>query len=1015
MRNRADRIFRAALDLPAQRRAHFLKEACRQEVELREKVERLLHSFEESDPWLEPGGAQRGPLFDALVSDVAAEDGLEAGCRIDRYRVFRELGRGGMAVVYLAERADGRYQQNVALKVLKRGLDTEEVIRRFRQERQILASLDHPAIARLLDAGTTSDGRPFLVMEAVDGQPIDRYCDQRRLTIEERLRFFIRITEVVQFAHRNLVIHRDLKASNILVTAEGRIKLLDFGIAKLLVEGPESLASPSTRTGVRVMTPEWASPEQIRGQTVTTASDVYQLGLLLYELLTGRRPHRCRGRASFELEQEICLRDVEAPSSTVANQSASRDRSVVTPEEISRARRTVPDRLCGRLKGDLDSIVMKALRREPLRRYTTVERFGVDLERHREGRPVAARRITAGYRLGKFLRRNRIGVRIAASMLLFLGLVTAIYARRVAREQARVQLQTEKTRHVAAFLRELFEISDPNRAQGHEITARELLDRGARRISAELIEEPEIRADMMTVLGGIYCELGLFDRAGPLLEEALEIREGRFREGEASPELRLPSLRALARWHFDQGRYDETQALLGRARRIVEHAYGADHPEAADLDDRMASLRVARGEYEEGRNLFRRALAIRRAAVELDRLKVADSLNNLGGVAFRLGELDQGAEYFGQALTIRERDLGPDHPKVADSLNNLAVVHQNAGRLAAAEAPMLRALGIWEKALGRDHPRLGRAFNNLATLYARQGRLPEAEEYFRVALAIRERALGADHPEVLSCLRNLAMLCKLVGRYRDAEGFARRSLSGSAGSLGERHPAVATAARGLGSLYRDQGELERAEPLLRRALEIDRASDSPGPFSLGLSLFEMGELRSQQGRFDEAVLLLSDARALFEQHLEPDSFQVAMVLVRLGSLLARQGEPGEAEILYDRALAIAAQRRAGSESEPDHAIAQANAHLGLGTIAAGRGDSQSARQRWLAALDVVDAVAEPLGLVEALHTKAMVLLHLGRHQEALPLVGRLDALGWRDRQLADLRRRHGLDPEAQGS
>ncbi len=1015
MRTRIDEVFGAALDLPPQRRTQFLNEACGDEVELREAVESLLHASEESDPWLQTGGAQKGNLFDALVSDVGAEDALEAGCRIDRYRVIRELGRGGMAVVYLAERADGRYQQEVALKVLKRGLDTEEVIRRFHQERQILASLDHPAIARLLDGGSTRDGRPFLVMEAVDGQPIDRYCDQRRLRIEERLLIYMRVAEVVQFAHRNLVIHRDLKCSNILVTDEGRIKLLDFGIAKLLVEDPGSPASHSTRTGARVMTPEWASPEQIRGQTVTTASDVYQLGLLLYELLTGHRPHRRRGRAAFELEQEICLGEVEEPSAKVANPGGSSDRSELTAEEISSARRTVPARLRKRLKGDLDSIVMKTLRRDPERRYATVERLRVDLERHLEGRPVAARRITVGYRLGKFLRRNRTGVQIAAAVLLLLGLVTGVNARRVAREQVRVQLQAEKTRHVAVFLRQLFEFSDPNLSQGQEISARELLDRGARRISEELVEEPEIRAEMMTVLGEIYCELGLYDRAGPLLEKALEIRESLFRVARASPEDRLPSLKALARLHSNQGRYGEAQALLDRARPIVEQVYGIDHLEAADLDNRSGLLRVAVGEYEEGRNLFRRALEIRRTSLGPDQSEVGESLNDLGGATFRLGQHDEAMEYFGQALAIRQRNLGPDHPKVADSLNNLAAVHQTAGRQAEAEPQMLRALAIWEKALGRDHPRLGRAFNNLATLYARQGRLAEAEEHFRQSLAIRERALSADHPEVLSCLRNLAMLCQLVGRYGDAEGFATRSLSGSQRALGDRHPAVASAARQLGALYREQGELEQAEPLLRRALEIDREPESPVPFGLGLSLYEMGEQRSQQGRLEEAARLLLSARDLFEKHLEPDSFQVAVVLVRLASLLARQGDLDEAESLYGRVLAIAEQRRGRSESDPSHAVALADALLGLGMLEDRRGDPLGARERWQEALEVINTVAETTGRVEALHLKAMVLLRLGRLEEAGPVVDHLHALGWRDRQLSDLCRQHRLDPEAVGA
>jgi serine/threonine protein kinase len=475
---------------------------------LAREVGELLRLSKQPDSRLGPEGVLAGPLW----ADLAARDTASPGERIGAYRVLGELGRGGMATVFLAERADGAFRQQVALKLLRSGAGGEEAVRRFAQERQILATLDHPAIARLLDGGVDGRGRPYLVMEHVEGRPIDRHCEENHLSVDRRLDLFTRVAEAVFYAHRNLVVHRDLKPSNIFVTDAGleggQVKLLDFGIAKLLdpaLAGP--YAAAATRTVARVMTPEYASPEQVRGEPVTTASDVYQLGLLLFELLTGERACRLKNATFGEAERAICGEPPRRPSSVVAGP------------------------LARRLRGDLDAIVEKALRKEPGLRYPSPGPLIDDLERHRSGRPVRARQGTFGYRARKFVSRHRFGLAAAALLALLLAgsAVTAtLQARRIAREAATAE-------RVKEILVSLFSSANPSVSRGEALTARELLDHGAARVTTELDGEPAVQAELMTVLGNVYNTRGLYDEAVPLLEESLALRRSQGDDPWRSP------------------------------------------------------------------------------------------------------------------------------------------------------------------------------------------------------------------------------------------------------------------------------------------------------------------------------------------------------------------------------------------------------------------------------------------------------------------------------------------------
>ncbi len=503
--NKVQNLFEEALELEEAKRPAFLKQACAGDSTLFDEVMSLL----EAD-------MNANSLLDGLALDAVdlAKEFNRVGQQFGPYRIVREIGSGGMGSVFLAERVEGEFEQKVAIKLIKHGMDSKEILKRFQSERQIMARLEHPNIARLLDGGVTPDGLSYFAMEYVDGKPIDQYCDHNKLSVKKRLELFQIICSSVQNAHRNLIVHRDLKPSNILVKKDGTIKLLDFGIAKVLTpetNGGQPKFLTLTQTGAQIMTPEYAAPEQVKGEPVTTATDVYALGVILYELLTGQRPYRLQGRSPAEIERAITTSDPDKPSTVVKRKDQA---SETTPEKISELRGTEPSQLKRQLSGDLDNICLMALRKEPERRYSSPERFLDDVKRYLEGLPVIARKDTAGYRTQKFIRRHKTGLVAAVGVVIMIAIVVSFYTVQLKQERDRARLEATKARRVSDFLVDLFRVSDPSESKGKTVTARELLDSGAVRIKEDLIEQPEIQATMMNVMGEVYTSLGLYGDAG---------------------------------------------------------------------------------------------------------------------------------------------------------------------------------------------------------------------------------------------------------------------------------------------------------------------------------------------------------------------------------------------------------------------------------------------------------------------------------------------------------------------
>jgi len=744
----------------------------------------------------------------------------EAFGSIGPYRLLEKIGEGGMGEVWVAEQHKP-IRRTVALKVIKSGMDTRQVIARFESERQALALMDHPAIAKVFDAGETEQGRPYFVMEYVKGIPITAYCDQNRLTTPERLALFMEVCDGIQHAHQKAIIHRDLKPSNILVAIQDSKavpKIIDFGVAKATAQ---SLTERTmyTELGVLIGTPEYMSPEQaeMSGQDVDTRTDVYSLGAILYELLVGALPFDPRElrRAGFdEIRRKIREEDPPKPSTKLSTMGA-----LSTAE--AQKRRTEPTALIRQVRGDLDWITMKALEKDRIRRYGSPSELAADIDRFLHHQPIVARPPSTVYKAKKFVRRHRVGVGVASTIALLLvafSVTTAIQARRIARERDRANQEAETSRQVSEFLTGLFKVSNPSEALGNSITAREILDKGAESITRELQGQPLVQGKLMNTMGYVYESLGLYDPAQKLLETALDIRTKDL--GPDDPDV-ATTLSDLAAVVWRKGDFTRAETLHKQALAIREKRFGRDSEEAATSLHNLGTLYWNQGNYEESRRLCERALAIREKVLGPEHADVASTLNSLGAIAYKEGNLKKAGEMWERTLAIREKALGADHPLIAHSLNNLAIVYTYTGEPKRAVPLLERVVQIQEKVLGANHPDLASGLMNLGDAISFSGDPPGAKPYYARAVAIMETA-SPENPELGRFLDRLAYVLLKENDLKGAEGLYERSLALRQKAYGSRHPDVAESLGGLAECASSGGRLQEAEALYERALAIAR-------------------------------------------------------------------------------------------------------------------------------------------------------------------------------------------------
>jgi serine/threonine-protein kinase len=857
---------------------------------------RMLATFAAEHPDLEQqlldlltaDSADDKPLAEPIASSAkvlaeATDDPWE-NRRIGAWTVRHRIADGGMGAVFLAERSDDEYQQTVALKIMTAQLLAKDAVTRFRAERQILASLSHPNIAKLIDGGSTDENLPYLVLEYVDGLPIDQYCDEHQLGIPERLRLFMKVCAAVDFAHRNLIVHRDLKPNNILVDTNGEPKLLDFGIAKLLESSSVQQTMAVTREGMRAMTPEYASPEQVRGEPISVATDVYALGVLLYKLMTGQSPYGVSTAVPREYEAAILDHEPRRPSTVVTSPD--------TDPAVGASRATSAQRLQRHLAGDLDNIVLHALQKEPERRYATANMFASDIGRYLAHQPVLARGDDWPYKLQKFVVRNARGLALALMVVASIAMLTVYYTMRLADERDRANLAAAKSNEVATFLTGLFESASPHAAKGEAITAVELLEQGRERIE-ELEAQPQLKAELMRIMASSMTAIGDLERSIPMLERALELKEAEVPRNEISIS---QTTHNLSEAHRQLGNFDKAEHYARRTLETATAAFGADNSDVAYVMARLGVILFDAHKTDEALDLEQRALAIMVANGDGESPGALDTRGNIANALSRLGRYGEAEQLLRETITLSEQVVGELHPNTIIRRTNLSLVLLRRGELdevvAMLEKNIPRGIQVW----GADYSHVAFMHKTKAEALKRLGRMQESLEAFRTAQEITRSRSGEDNITYVRNLRGTASVLADMARYDEAGSMLDEALARAVAIGGEQSADAHKLRLRRGLIENRRKRYARAESELRPLLAI------PGSFGRTEFLIlkrELAHALGALGQFDEAEGLILDAIAEQEEIAGQDkpvnlsSYSVAAELLRRKGELNESLEYGE--------------------------------------------------------------------------------------------------------------------------
>jgi serine/threonine protein kinase/Flp pilus assembly protein TadD len=890
-------LFHAALEVDEAERERFLAEACRGDEALYYEVQAFLASFRQS------GVLDRSPAASAIpASDF---DDL-TGRRVGSFLIQKRIGAGGMGVVYDAEQQQP-VQRQVALKVIHPGTSPQAAAR-FALEKQALALMTHPHIARVFDAGFTDDGRPFIAMERVSGIPLSAFCDQQRLPLRARLELFLQVCGAIQHAHQKGIIHRDIKPSNILVNADEGPKVIDFGVAKALhpiLGGDRHL----TVNEILLGTLEYMSPEQLDRRAdgdVDTRSDIYSLGVVLYELLAGVLPYdwtELRRQGLDGLRRLAQEREPPSPSRRVL--ALESDLS----GRIAAARGITAPALVRQLAGDLDWIVLKALDRDRGRRYATASEFADDVRRHLANEPVAAGPPTATYRLRKFVRRHRTAAGAAALAVITLTAGAALFTRQsleIRRAAALAHRERIRAERVSEIMADVFKASDPYDGR-HEVTAREVLDRSSERIR-RLDDEPQVKASVMHGVGAVYSQMAVYEPAETLMREALRIRRRLY--GADHLEI-ADSLEALGSMQLRRGRLVEADRLLQQSVAMKLRLLPADDPRRIEGLQRLGVLRRSEGRYDEAEARLREALKLSRSGGPRTRPSTITIGEELGIMYVKKGDLARAEASFRDALALRRQE-GADTPRTAQTMSNLAHVLNERGDLASAEIFLRQAQAILERHLRPDDERLATNLGVLGLCLHNQGKYAEAEPYYRRALAIWRARHGDTHPNGNLMINNLALLAHDQNRFAEAERLFREALALQRKVYKAGHPDLALPMNNIARVLHDQGRRAEAEALYREALAIRRAglkSDSP---AIAESLAWLGKLLTEKRQLKQAEALLSEAVAIRSRAFKGDDWRLAEARSLLGGCYVAQKRFAEAEPLLIEGYAILERKRGSS-------------------------------------------------------------------------------------------------------
>ncbi|MGC0772567.1 MAG: serine/threonine-protein kinase [Candidatus Acidiferrum sp.] len=837
---------------------------------------------------------------------------------IGHYHLLQKIGEGGMGEVWLAEQKEP-VRRRVALKLVKAGMNTKEVMARFESERQALALMEHPAIAKVFDAGSTPDGAPYFAMEYVAGVPITEYCDNHRLSIPKRLELFTQVCEGVRHAHQKAVIHRDLKPSNILVAeVDGKAtpKIIDFGVAKALSQ-KLTAHTMFTRVGALIGTPEYMSPEQAlsSGEDIDIRTDVYSLGIIFYELLAGVPPIEL-GRLAFdEFLRKLREEDPQKPSTKIRTQDAA------TSSELAQKRQTEPLALAKLIGGDLDAIALKALEKERARRYGSVSDFAADIGRYLNHEAVLAVAPSVAYRARKFARRHRGALVTACAFVAVLVAAAVVSIRqsiRANREAAVAQAVSDFLRNDVLAQASAWTQARPGTKPDPDLKVRTALDRAAAHLTGKFDKQPEVEAAIRETIGETYEDLGLYPEARTQLERALELQRRNLGMKDPATLKTMNQLGAIA---TQQGKYNEAEALFSQALEVERSRLGPEHPDTLSLMNNLANAYEGLTKYAQAETLTSQVLEIRRRVLGPEHADTLASMNNLATLYHDQGKFSQAEAIDRQVLEIRQRVLGPEHPQTLSSMDNLAWNFFQEGKYAEAEELGSRALEIQKRVLGPEHPETMRSMNHLAGAYLLQSKYARAEALQRQVLEAQTHVLGPEHPETLASEVNLTYIFTAEGKYAEAQAQQNTTLEVMRRVLGSEHPYTLGCMCGIADVYADQQEYARAETLYRQTLQIYRKAMGPEHPDTLACLAGFGAMYERERKYPLAESLLAEAltgrrHALGSENEDTMASADDMALVYISQRKFTEAEPLAREAMdFYRKKGSADWQRFSIESE----------------------------------------------------------------------------------------------------
>ncbi|MCW9709007.1 serine/threonine-protein kinase [Fodinibius salsisoli] len=878
--DRVETIIDQALELPKEDRETFIEQECGENERLKGEITTLLESISDSEGWLEDPQDYQREFYQEIADDVEL---ISTGrnlidTKVGSYLIKEKIGEGGMGAVYLAEHSADEFDHRVAIKIIRRGRASKENLQRFKREQQILAGLNHPGIAQFFDGGMTEDGFPYIIMEYVDGMPIHTYCRENKIRTDVKINLFKKVLEAIRYAHENLVIHRDLKPGNILVDTDGNIKILDFGISKLLEN--ESHDGSLTRTGARMLTPRYAAPEQVKQQNITTATDLYALGILFYELMAGQGPYDFEDQSPYEIEQIILETNPPKPSARAQNTGLSR-----------------------KLHGDLDAIALKAIRKQPENRYRVANEFLDDLSNYQRGLPVSAQKGTFRYRTQKFLKRHKQGLAVAAGILLLIIGFTGFYTWRITEERNQAQFEAERAQEIKGFMLDMFDRGNPDNENysGREQSTTELLVAGMQKVENELKDRPQMYIEMMASIGDAFSNIDEFEKAEIALTKALSRSRGYY----GTHNLQTAGILSdLANYNHEIQQYGEAEDYILEALSIDSTLNDGHSESLSDKISIYASNQFLQSNYKKARYLFLKADSLDKIHGKTQSPDYHTMLANLGETELFLGKYQQAESHFNQALNFFTNYYDSLHVNIAMTQYRLGMLHHYRSEYEQAEEYLLKSLDGYKALYGENNSQLSSNYAMLARTYRLLGDLEQAHYYAQKDADLTKQLFGDTSAMYAKSLNNLAMMQKARGKLQPAKNNYEQSLLLYQKHLDSDNPDLAMPLYNLADVLMDLGNYDRAHDLIKRVVKIDKARLGAKHPEVGIDLNKMGAILTKAGRYTQADSVFAEAESIFLEEFPEDHYRIGEYLVNYGILHLKQQNSSEAKEFFKQAIKI---------------------------------------------------------------------------------------------------------------